>query len=99
MSDAARILREYYSYFVNFEEQEEEPELEEIGEKKKKSELDHRSIEELELSVRTCNCLKIENIKTLGELREKTDKELIRIKNLGQKSLDEIRQKLESLDI
>ncbi len=51
-------------------------------------------IEELDFSVRTYNCLKKENINTIGELVQLSEKQLLEIRNLGQKSLDEIKEKL-----
>ncbi len=95
VSNAARILREYYGYFINVEiEEDEEEEPPQVQEKKEKEESDSKSIEDLHLSVRSSNCLKAANINTLGELKEKTADELGKIKNLGKKSLDEIKEKL-----
>ena len=54
-------------------------------------------IEELELSVRSYNCLKRANINTIGELLLKSEEEMIKVRNLGKKSLDEVMQKLQSL--
>lgn len=97
VSDAARILREYYSHFVNFEEKEEEPEPEVTQEDKQKETLLNKSIEEMELSVRSSNCLKVAGIKTLNDLLTKSEDEVGKIKNLGKKSLQEILSKIEEL--
>jgi DNA-directed RNA polymerase subunit alpha len=99
VSDSARILKEYYSHFINFEEKEIETEPIQIAGGEEKESLDNKPIEELELSVRSSNCLKMANIKTIGDLKQKTDDELSKIKNLGKKSLDEIMEKLNSMGI
>lgn len=99
VSDSARILREYYSHFINFEEKEEEPEPSQSTEKKEQEAIDTKSIEELQLSVRSSNCLKVANVKTIGDLRAKTEEELANVKNLGKKSLNEIKEKLAGYDI
>ncbi len=94
VSNSARILREYLSYFINFEEKEIEEVPVKTQEVKEQEELDNKPIEELELSVRSSNCLRAANVNTLGELREKSEEELEKIKNLGRKSLNEIKEKL-----
>jgi DNA-directed RNA polymerase subunit alpha len=94
VSNAARILREYLSFFINFEEKEEEELPVKTQETREQEELDNKPIEELELSVRSSNCLRAANINTLGELREKSLEDLEKIKNLGKKSLNEIEEKL-----
>lgn len=96
VSNAALILREYYSYFINFEEPQEEPEPEIIKKDKEEEAVLSKPIEELELSVRSSNCLKVAQIKTIGELANKNEEEIAKIKNLGKKSLNEIKEKLES---
>ncbi len=90
VTSAAKILRDYFSYFINFEEKEEE--IVQINTKKQKehNELDDKPIEDLQLSVRSSNCLRAANINTLGELKNKSIDELEKIKNLGKKSLNEI---------
>ena len=57
------------------------------------------TIEELELSVRSSNCLKRANINTVEELTEKTEDEMLKVRNLGKKSLDEVKNKLEELGL
>ncbi len=94
VSNAARILREYLSFFINFEEKEVEELPVKTQETREQEELDNKPIEELELSVRSSNCLRAANINTLGELREKSLDDLEKIKNLGKKSLNEIEEKL-----
>ena len=56
-------------------------------------------IEELELSVRSYNCLKRANINTIGELMNKTEEDMIKVRNLGKKSLDEVEQKLLAMGV
>lgn len=96
VSDSARILREYYSYFINFEEKEAEPEQKPTQEEKQKESFLAKSIEEMELSVRSSNCLRVAGIKTLNDLVQKTEEEIGKIKNLGKKSLQEIIEKIQS---
>ena len=57
------------------------------------------TIEELDLSVRSFNCLKRAGINTVGELIDKTDAEMMKVKNLGKKSLEEVNAKLESMNL
>ena len=59
----------------------------------------NRSVEELELSVRSYNCLKNANIQTIGELVQKTEAEMLRTKNFGRKSLNEIKEILSGLGL
>ena len=63
------------------------------------SEILNRSVEELELSVRSYNCLKNANIQTIGDLVQKTEAEMLRTKNFGRKSLNEIKEILASLGL
>lgn len=88
---AAKILKDYMSIFINFEEEiEEEAQVaDEKGADLRKCMM--KSVEELELSVRSYNCLKKAEIKTIGELVQKTDSEMLRTKNFGRKSLNEIK--------
>ena len=89
---AARILQDQLSLFVNFEEVEEETVVEE-------EELDINphllmKVDELELSVRSANCLKNENIVYIGDLVQKSESEMLKTPNFGRKSLNEIRDVL-----
>jgi DNA-directed RNA polymerase subunit alpha len=65
----------------------------------KMSEILNRSVEELELSVRSYNCLKNANIQTIGELVQKTEAEMLRTKNFGRKSLNEIKEILANMNL
>ena len=96
---AAKLLKDHMSIFINFEELPEAAEdLTEHG-MDKVSELLNRSVEELELSVRSYNCLKNANIQTIGELVQKTESEMLRTKNFGRKSLNEIKEILANMGL
>lgn len=97
---AAKILKEQATPFINFEEEpEEEIEKEEKEEEEKINENLFRSVSELELSVRSSNCLKNVNIKHIYELVQKTESEMLKTKNFGRKSLNEIKRILEEMDL
>jgi DNA-directed RNA polymerase subunit alpha len=88
---SAKILKQQLDTFINFEEIEEEiiPEKEDEQENANKVLL--RSVEDLELSVRSANCLKNAGINTIGELVKRTEAEMLKTKNFGRKSLSEIK--------
>ena len=90
VAQAATILRTHFDYFLSFEEprEEEEDDLEEKHGRLK--ELFARSVDELELSVRSGNCLKASNIRTLGDLVMRSEGEMLKFRNFGKKSLNEI---------
>lgn len=91
----ARNLREHLSLFMNKEEVFEEEKEEEVDEEKEKLEITlATNVEELELSVRSANCLRSANITTLGELVKRTEQEMLKTRNFGKKSLNEIKEKL-----
>jgi DNA-directed RNA polymerase subunit alpha len=96
---AAKLLKDHMSIFINFEEVPEQ--TEEISERglDKMNEILNRSVEELELSVRSYNCLKNANIQTIGELVQKTEAEMLRTKNFGRKSLNEIKEILANMGL
>ncbi len=98
---AAKILKEQMTIFINFNEQEavapEKPEGEGDG-------IDYppfldKNVEDLELSVRSANCLKNANIQYIGQLVQKTDAEMLKTKNFGRKSLNEIKALLQQHDL
>ena len=94
VAHGARILRNQLSIFITFEE-EEEIEMaisEEQDGNDKLNENLFRSVDELELSVRSANCLKHANIKLIGDLVQKTEAEILATKNFGRKSLNEIKE-------
>lgn len=92
---AARILTDYLRIFITFEESGAEEETEESKEDERMRKLLATPVEELELSVRSSNCLKAANLKTLGELVIRTDQEMLKYRNFGKKSLQEIKEKLQ----
>jgi len=96
---AAKLLKDHMSIFINFEELPEA--AEDISEHglDKMGEILNRSVEELELSVRSYNCLKNANIQTIGELVQKTEAEMLRTKNFGRKSLNEIKEILANMGL
>jgi len=97
---AARILQDQLSIFINFEEEEEEyPEHEEQIDEYASNENLNKSINELELSVRAANCLRNANIRTIGDLVTRTEAEMLKTKNFGRKSLNEIKQILSEMGL
>ena len=98
---AAKILKEQMTIFINFNEQEavapERPEGE--GEGTDYPPFLDKNVEDLELSVRSANCLKNANIQFIGELVQKTDAEMLKTKNFGRKSLNEIKALLQQHEL
>jgi DNA-directed RNA polymerase subunit alpha len=96
---AAKLLKDHMAIFINFEEVAEQ--TEEISERglDKQNEILNRSVEELELSVRSYNCLKNANIQSIAELVQKTEAEMLRTKNFGRKSLNEIKEILANMGL
>src|SRR6266481_5767601 len=96
---AAKLLKDHMAIFINFEELPEA--TEETAERSldKMGEQLNRSVEELELSVRSYNCLKNANIQTIGELVQKTENEMLKTKNFGRKSLNEIKEILSNMGL
>ena len=95
LAEAAKIAKDYFAIFVNFNESEYSTgeDLDEGDEIVRQ--LLNTSVEELELSVRSSNCLKNANIHTIGELTKKTEEDITKTRNFGKKSLEEIKAKLE----
>lgn len=98
---AAKILKEQMTVFVNFDEDRVEPEIEQPKEVASEPINDnlYRSVEDLELSVRSANCLRNANICHIGELVQKTEAEMLKTKNFGRKSLNEIKQLLSEMEL
>ena len=99
---AAKIMKEQVQVFINFEEQAE-PAVQQLGtvagtdvaadeEQQRLNESLSKSVDELELSVRSANCLKNANIRYIGELVQRTEAEMLKTKNFGRKSLNEIKE-------
>jgi DNA-directed RNA polymerase subunit alpha len=97
---AAKLIKDHMQIFINFEEEPElaESESEEGGRMTFNENLD-RSVDELELSVRSYNCLKNADIRTIRELVQKTEAEMLKTKNFGRKSLNEIKEILHSMGL
>lgn len=97
---AAKILKEQLSIFINFDEDSAEPAVKPDidGRSVVNPFLDHK-VEDLELSVRSANCLKNAEINFIGELCQKTDQEMLKTKNFGRKSLNEIKALLSERDL
>jgi len=96
---AAKILKEQMTPFINFEEEPEPIEEEEEEKEEPLNENLFRPVSELELSVRSANCLKNANITYIGELVQKTEAEMLKTKNFGRKSLNEIKSILEEMGL
>ncbi|WP_342374236.1 DNA-directed RNA polymerase subunit alpha [Myxococcus stipitatus] len=96
---AAKIIKEQLTVFVNFDETEEPVIAEAPKEEAKLNENLFRSVDELELSVRSANCLQQANIKTIGDLVQRTEAEMLKTKNFGRKSLKEIKEILAEMGL
>ncbi len=95
---AAKILKDQLNIFINFEEETETPE-EEVRIEPAFNENLFRSVDELELSVRSANCLKNADIRYIGELVQKSEAEMLKTKNFGRKSLNEIKEILAEMGL
>lgn len=97
---AAKLIKDHMSIFINFEEEVQEP-PEPIPQRQVPAVNEHldRSVDELELSVRSYNCLKNADIKTIRDLVQKTEGEMLKTKNFGRKSLNEIKDILTSMGL
>ncbi|UCF31230.1 MAG: DNA-directed RNA polymerase subunit alpha [bacterium] len=99
---SAKILKEHMTLFINFEEHditEEEAERESEEERQRLYEKLNKHVNELELSVRSINCLQNANIGTIGELVQKTEADMLRTKNFGRKSLNELKEILDEMKL
>ena len=96
---AAKLLKDHMNIFINFEEEVEATLSAEERKPEIRNENLNRSVEELELSVRSYNCLKNANIQTIGELVQKSEAEMLKTKNFGRKSLNEIKEILSSMGL
>ena len=96
---AAKLLKDHMNIFINFEEELEAAAAGEDRKPEIRNENLNRSVEELELSVRSYNCLKNANIQTIGELVQKTENEMLKTKNFGRKSLNEIKEILANMGL
>jgi len=101
VAHAAKILKDQLSIFITFDE-EEEAEISYSEDEEEKEALNEnllRSVDELELSVRSANCLKHANIRLIGDLVQKTEAEILATKNFGRKSLNEIKEILSEMGL
>ncbi len=96
---AAKIIKEHLNIFINFEEEEEVPVGVPDEAEQPVNENLFRTVDELELSVRSANCLQNAGITYIGELVQKTEAEMLKTKNFGRKSLKEIRDLLTEMDL
>jgi len=99
LAEAAKIAKDHFSVFINFDENNigVEDDIDDENEHIRK--ILSTPVEELELSVRSSNCLKNANIKTIGELTRKTEDDIARTRNFGKKSLQEIKEKLKEWNL
>jgi DNA-directed RNA polymerase subunit alpha len=100
---AAKLMKDHLSIFINIEEEEEEEEGTpvDISDQDREVWMEklNKSVDEMELSVRSYNCLKNANIRTIGELVQKTEAEMLKTKNFGRKSLNEIKEILAEMGL
>ncbi len=96
---AGKILKEQLTIFINFPEEDIGDEDEHNEEQERQMDLLLRSVDELELSVRSANCLENANIRTIGDLVQKTEAEMLKTKNFGRKSLKEIKDLLSEMGL
>ena len=100
VAHAAKILKDHLELFINFEEEPVEEEENVVDEETRRiGTLLKMQVDELELSVRSANCLTAANIMTLGDLVQRTEPEMLKFRNFGRKSLNELTAILESLGI
>ena len=99
ISLAARILTEHLNIFVNLTDETRQVEIMVEKEETQKEKMLEMTIEELDLSVRSYNCLKRAGINTVQELTNKSEAEMIKVRNLGRKSLEEVKHKLIELNL
>lgn len=99
VSLAAKIMTEHLMLFVNLSQTAGKTEIMVEKEEESKNKILEMTIEELDLSVRSYNCLKRAGINTVEELTRKTEEDMMKVRNLGRKSLEEVVQKMESLGL
>ena len=100
VAHAARILRDHFTLFIHFEEPVDIEQDEEVDEDKTRiRKLLDKSVEELELSVRSSNCLRAAEIKSIGDLVQKSEPEMLKYRNFGRKSLKEIQDILSEMGL
>lgn len=98
---AAKIMKEQLQVFIAFDEESVEPAIDDarVDHRSPVNENLYRSVEDLELSVRSANCLRNADIRHIGELVQKSEAEMLKTKNFGRKSLNEIKQLLSEMEL
>jgi DNA-directed RNA polymerase subunit alpha len=99
VSIGAKIMQEHLKLFINLDDSTDNLDIMIEKEENQKEKALEMTIEELELSVRSFNCLKRANINTVEELTQKNEEDMMRVRNLGKKSLEEVKIKLEELGL
>jgi DNA-directed RNA polymerase subunit alpha len=99
LAEAAKIAKDHFSVFINFDENNVGVEEDFDEDDERIRQILNTPVEELEISVRSSNCLKNANIKTIGELTRKTEDDIAKTRNFGKKSLQEIKEKLKEWNL
>ncbi|MDR0624713.1 MAG: DNA-directed RNA polymerase subunit alpha [Treponema sp.] len=99
LAEAAKIAKDHFSVFINFDENNLGMDEDFDEDDERIRQILNTPVEELELSVRSSNCLKNANIKTIGELTRKTEDDIAKTRNFGKKSLQEIKEKLKDWNL
>jgi DNA-directed RNA polymerase subunit alpha len=99
LAEAAKIAKDHFTIFINFDEDDLEADGDIDEEEESVRKLLETPVEELELSVRSSNCLKNANIRTIGDLTMRTEDDIAKTRNFGKKSLLEIKDKLKEWDL
>ena len=99
VSIGAKIMQEHLNLFIQLDDSAGDMEIMVEKEEDQKEKALEMTIEELELTVRSFNCLKRASINTVEELIQRTEEDMMKVRNLGKKSLDEVKSKLEELGL
>jgi DNA-directed RNA polymerase subunit alpha len=99
LAEAAKIAKDHFSIFINFDESMIKNNDEVDEEEQRVQKILNTPVEELELSVRSSNCLKNAEIRTIGDLTRKSEEEIAKTRNFGKKSLSEIKEKLKEWNL
>ncbi len=99
ISLGAKVFTEHLNVFVNMTDEAQHAEIMVEKEEDQKEKVLEMTIEELDLSVRSYNCLKRAGINTVQELTQKSEEDMMKVRNLGRKSLDEVKNKLDDLNL
>ena len=94
LAEASKIAKDHFTIFINFDEDEIVGDDDVDEEEERIKQLLETPVEELELSVRSSNCLKNANIRSIGDLTARTEEDIAKTRNFGKKSLQEIKEKL-----